>query len=423
MGYQRTHHEERLQKLENQEYVSSENFDAFEEFVKCCQADDAVSNRRIYDYVTKFKALFKKFVDVPLKEADKKDIRDVVGSIQGSDEYSEWSKKDFKTSLRKFYYTIYSDELDRPRRVKKILKSGLLAHSGTPENEVEKVPLTPEEVVAVKDSANNVRDKFLVFFLFETGARIGEVLGLPQDGVSPLKIGDLNIKSQFVEVTIPTIKNDKGKRNLVLTKSVGLLQRWLENHPCGEDKQAPLFVNLNKGRGSPMSRKNVGKILRRASNEAGIDKTVTPHIFRYTSATYYATEKDWSTTKLMQWFGWKQPNMVDRYCKRDEERLKRHKLENAGIEVDGSGSEILDEQICGSCGHTNSPTRKYCGGCRLALSKDVAQEQQSVEDATNKVVEARINGELSEEDIRRRKQDILSEMEGLKQEMEGLSEV
>jgi hypothetical protein len=113
--------------------------------------------------------------------------------------------------------------------------------------------------------------------------------------------------------------------------------------------------------------------------------------------------------------------MADRYCKENEDRLNRQKLEQAGIEAEDGESGIFDEQQCPNCNRTHSHTQSYCNTCKTALSTDTAGQHQAVEEATNRVMEAQLDGQLSEEDIQKHKQRILEQMDALKEEMEDLS--
>jgi len=173
MGYTKTDPNERLENFKTYDYISDHNYQLFKEFITYLQADSDISDNRIYKYQTGFKTLFKKFLDVKLDEAEKDDIRDVVAKIESSD-YSEWTKYGFKVYIKKYYRTIYEHEFDRPDRVRKILDADFLEFSGESDNQTERDALSSSEVKDMMEEANLVRDKFLVLFFFETGARIGE---------------------------------------------------------------------------------------------------------------------------------------------------------------------------------------------------------------------------------------------------------
>ena len=71
MGYTKTDPSERLENLKTYDYISDHNYELFEEFITYLQADTDISDNRIYKYQTGFKTLFKKYLDVNHKWANK----------------------------------------------------------------------------------------------------------------------------------------------------------------------------------------------------------------------------------------------------------------------------------------------------------------------------------------------------------------
>lgn len=385
----------KLEKVQNLDYVSERNGELLEEFISYLRADDNVSVDRQYKYLVAFKTMFREFIDVNLDEASKRDMRKIIGDIQQAD-YSEWTKRDFKVALKKWFNTYYEDEVDRPDRVKRILGASFMKLSSNVENKRKVEALTPEEVMAMVESANKPRNKLLPIFLAETGARIGEIVGDNPDNTVQLQHVELNQK--YAEVEIHTLKNNKDNRKLQLTRSVGLLQDWLERHPDGDNPEAQLFVNIessgNGKKGDPMTREYIGKILRRLAEKADVDKPVHPHAFRHTSAT----NKSWEIDRLMYWHGWSDMKSAKSYIHEDEDRMRKARLAEEGIDEEENGDSSMDRQECGRCGEKWPPTQKYCGQCSLALDQEAAQDAKELEQSLENVAEERMNG-LSKESL------------------------
>jgi len=160
----------KLEKVQNQKYVSEHNAELLEEFIDYLRADHNVSTNRQYKYLTGFKTLFEKFIDFPLDNTSKREIRQTVGKIRGS-EYSDHTKRDFKVYIKKFYNTYYEDEVDRPDWVKRILGAQFMKLNSNPSRQTEIEALTPEEIMSMVEPADKTRSKLLPLFLFETGAR------------------------------------------------------------------------------------------------------------------------------------------------------------------------------------------------------------------------------------------------------------
>jgi len=314
--------DDKLEELQNLEQISDSNKELLTEFIQYLRADSNVSCQRQYKYLYTFKTLLtsnnkedEAFIQFDLEKASKDDMRKAVGKIQASS-YSEWSKRDMKVSLKKLFRTIHEEETERPKRIKKILNAQFMKTGKKIENKKETEALTPEEVMDMVEAANTTRDKLITLFLFETGARIGEVEGI--------KLGSIEFKQKYADVEVPTLKNDKGPRTLTLTKCIGLLQDWIEKHPDSINQEAKLFVTTTGSngseRGSPLSQEYISKILRRQADKAGIDKRISPHVMRHSAATHYGM--DWSISRLKYWFGWKQSRMAETYCHENEDRMR-----------------------------------------------------------------------------------------------------
>lgn len=154
--------------------------------------------------------------------------------------------------------------------------------------------LTPADVQALLDACHNVRDRAFVAVLWETGARIGELIDLEVGHIEQTEFGKQMI-----------VSGKTGSRRLLLLESESYLESWLTAHP-NRRPDAPLWCKIDTKQGSPdetISYQYIRlRILDRASEQAGIQKPVNPHHFRHSRATYlanYLTE-----AQMCAWFGW-----------------------------------------------------------------------------------------------------------------------
>ncbi|MFB6158323.1 MAG: tyrosine-type recombinase/integrase [Candidatus Nanohalobium sp.] len=392
--------DERLQELKNQEYISDHNKDMMEVFLHKLRAEDNTSSGRNYKYMYTFDGIFKKFVDFPIDKPTYERLEVAVSKINHS-ELSEWTIKDYKGAIRKFLKLKYPHKQERPKEVQKILDSQLLRHKNSKiENDKEKVPLTPEEVLDMVDEAQNPRDRLIPLFMFETGARITELLNI--------KLGDVELSQQYAQVTVPTLKNNKEPRTLTLTKSIGLLQDWMEKHPRKGQPDAPLLVNLqdkkwsnrvNKEddlnyKGKQMTSTNTMSILRKLAERADIDKYISNHVMRHSSATYWGKKLGLET--MMYWFGWSSPETAKTYLHHDEEQTKKSMLNLAGIDQE-ENKDPTENKVCPRCEEKQPPTAQYCSQCSMSLDQEAAQRVKKLEEAGEDIARAKINGLTDEE--------------------------
>ncbi|MGM0388525.1 MAG: tyrosine-type recombinase/integrase [Natrinema limicola] len=160
--------------------------------------------------------------------------------------------------------------------------------------------LSPADIEALLDVACNERDQAFIALLWETGARIGELIDFRLEDIEAGPAG------KYVIVSGKT-----GSRRLLIQESESYLSAWLTVHP-NPTKDAFLWCKIDPIQGSPTEQISYEyirrKILGRARERAGIEKPVNPHHFRHRRATYlanYLTE-----AQLCEWFGWVQGSRV-----------------------------------------------------------------------------------------------------------------
>ena len=134
------------------------------------------------------------------------------------------------------------------------------------------------------DTATGLRDRALLEFLYSTGARISEAVGLDVD--------DISLQTQAADEAGPAIVRLFGKgskERLVPLGSFGAraLDAYLvRGRPllAAKGKGTPaLFLNARGGR---ISRQSAWTILKAAAEKANITKDVSPHTLRHSFATH-----------------------------------------------------------------------------------------------------------------------------------------
>lgn len=126
--------------------------------------------------------------------------------------------------------------------------------------------LQPEEVSALIDTSQNVRDRLLMSLLFSTGCRIAEALSINR--------GDI----QGDHITVIG-KNHKYRPVMLDERTKAYIDQYLATR---DDDLAPLFITAQDTR---MTVSRAQQIVQAASIAAGLEKKVTPHVFRHSFAT------------------------------------------------------------------------------------------------------------------------------------------
>lgn len=154
--------------------------------------------------------------------------------------------------------------------------------------------LEKEQVEALYTSTNNVRDRFLISLLFETGLRIGEVLAIfLEDFIFDHKHGHRIQLLDRGELSNGA-KLKTGEREIYVSQELmDLYDDYLyEVIDEMEIDTNFLFIKLQgKNKGFPMTDWDVRALFKRLRKKTGIK--IHPHLLRHTHATlFYRETKD-----------------------------------------------------------------------------------------------------------------------------------
>lgn len=144
--------------------------------------------------------------------------------------------------------------------------------------------LTTEEVQLLVDNCNNLRNKFLVKLMFETGLRVGECLGLRLSDLHTIG-GENEVHVIYREDNVNNARG-KSKADRVVQVSGDLMRLYsryiVEEYP--EVDSDYVFVNCYRGEiGSPMQYSTVRALFDSLKKKTGID--VHAHLLRHTHGT------------------------------------------------------------------------------------------------------------------------------------------
>ncbi|MFI8413552.1 site-specific tyrosine recombinase XerD [Paeniglutamicibacter gangotriensis] len=158
-------------------------------------------------------------------------------------------------------------------------------HPPTPGRRLPKA-ISVAEVTAILDSVSidtsaGLRDKAILEFLYSTGARISEAVGLDVD--------DLHLERPAEGPAVVRLFGKGSKERIVPLGSYAIdaLNSYLvRGRPELVSKgkgTAALFLNQRGGR---LSRQSAWSVLTKAAERAGIEQDVSPHTLRHSFATH-----------------------------------------------------------------------------------------------------------------------------------------
>lgn len=221
------------------------------------------------------------YADVPLLELDQEGLQGVVSDL--SDDYAASTVGQYQSALKLFYGVHDAASVD---------PEAINVSSGGTSSIDERTVLERDEFFAIRDAAENPRDRCLVDLLGYTGQRIRAIQTLRVGDVYPHEgrtgVYYLNEGAEGLKSAEKTMK----KRPLLGAKRAVL--DMLEYHPTGNEDDPLLTVLQSASRGTPgdeWSQATMRYTLKKLAERAGVDKPVNPHAFRHFFVT--AAKRDY----------------------------------------------------------------------------------------------------------------------------------
>ncbi len=216
--------------------------------------------------------------------------------------------------------------------------------------------LTAEEFKQMLGACQNQRDRALLYVLFDTGARISEILNV--------QLKHVHLESDLPYLELPESKTEP--RPVYLMDSIHELAGWLKVHPKKKDREAFLFLNIKKGSTKPfMDRQVALYTVQRIAARAGIQRRIYNHLFRHTSATF--DRKEGMPDQFMQLkYGWSENSrMQGRYAHIQPEDVAKFQRKVRGLPVKDDKAKAPRE--CPRCKAQNSWDSEFCKACATPL--------------------------------------------------------
>lgn len=247
-------------------------------YLEYCRFRKELDEKTIKAYRIDLRQYFE-FVDCDMPE--KRQIEAYI-----TDLHKRWHQKTVKrkiASVKAFYRYLEDEELlsDNPfRKIRVKFKETQVLPRIIPRAEIERL-LNSMYARLAGDGAGGgkylVRDIAVVEVLFATGARVSEVCSIRADALE-LDAGLVRImgkggKERYIQIGEPAVRE--------------LLKRYYTENEAAIKASGYFFVNRLGGRYTEQS---VRTMLKRYTRLAGIERNITPHMFRHSFATYLIEE-------------------------------------------------------------------------------------------------------------------------------------
>lgn len=223
---------------------------------------------------------FFEFVKVDL--LNRNNIEDYVTNLHKK--YKQKTIKRKIASVKAFYNYLEEQEVIDNNPFKKIkvkFKETKILPKIIPREEIEQLLnyiYEQEDKNSEKSYKYWLRDIAIIETLFATGARVYEISNIREDSIDLnsglIKIMGKGGKERYIQIAVPEILNILKKYYLQNIESI--------------KKSGYFFVN---NRGRRYSEQSIRLMIKKYTKLAGIERNITPHMFRHSFATYLIEEE------------------------------------------------------------------------------------------------------------------------------------
>lgn len=228
------------------------------------------------------------------------------------------------------------------------------------DNEIQRRDLiTRNELNLLLKCAPTLQKKLLVYLLYESGARRGEIGSIRKKDIHIIN------NAKMIKLWLPESKTTT--RNVYLIESVPLFLQYLQTVDLNEDDRIFDWTldNFNKV---------INRIGETANKRYSLDKNIHPHLFRHSRFTELVAQYDYNEAELCKLAGWEiGSDMVRVYFHLADEDIERKTLQAYGIEDEREKEEPRFEPIIcpdPGCGVRNFHLNEFCYGCGCKLKSD-----------------------------------------------------
>lgn len=221
------------------------------------------------------------FEYVCVDEPDKEKIEEYITHLHKS--YKQKTVKRKIASIKAFYNYLEETEIiaESPfRKIKVKFKETVTLPRIIPREEIEKLLNHMYQCLNENDKVSHkhmLRDVAVIEVFFATGARVYEISNIREDSIN-LNTGLIRLMGKGGKERYVQISN-----NSILE----ILKKYYDENEQAIKKSGYFFVNNRESRYTEQS---IRLMLKKYTKQAGIERNITPHMFRHSFATYLIEE-------------------------------------------------------------------------------------------------------------------------------------
>ena len=221
------------------------------------------------------------FEYVCVDEPDKEKIEEYITHLHKS--YKQKTVKRKIASIKAFYNYLEETEIiaESPfRKIKVKFKETVTLPRIIPREEIEKLLNHMYQCLNENDKVSHkhmLRDVAVIEVFFATGARVYEISNIREDSIN-LNTGLIRLMGKGGKERYVQISN---------TSILEVLKKYYDENEQAIKKSGYFFVNNRESRYTEQS---IRLMLKKYTKQAGIERNITPNMFRHSFATYLIEE-------------------------------------------------------------------------------------------------------------------------------------
>lgn len=217
-----------------------------------------------------------------------------------------------------------------------------------------------DDVKPMIDASRNTRDAAAIAMQFDAGLRGGELYDLTVGAISESKHG----------LTV-TVNGKTGERSVDLIPSTPHVNRWLSDHPGGDEDALWCALNVP----DQLSYQSYLDMFKRPAKRAGVERDVTPTNFRKSNLAWLA--KQGMTSRYIERRQGRThgSDAVARYVAIFDSDIGDEYAQLMGLEVaDEDDTDEFAPITCPRCDRETPQSEQRCMWCGQAFTPDAADE-------------------------------------------------
>lgn len=252
--------------------------DKLAEYLEYCEYRKELDRKTLKAYRIDLRQYFEY---ICVDEPDKEKIEEYVTHLHKS--YKQKTVKRKIASIKAFYNYLEETEIiaESPfRKIKVKFKETVTLPRIIPREEIEKLLNHMYQCLNENDKASRkfmLRDVAVIEVFFATGARVYEISNIRDDSIN-LNTGLIRLMGKGGKERYVQISN---------TSILEVLKKYYDENEQSIKKSGYFFVNNRESRYTEQS---IRLMLKKYTKQAGIERNITPHMFRHSFATYLIEE-------------------------------------------------------------------------------------------------------------------------------------